>query len=345
MDRSKRSLIVTTSLRTLNDIRAFPRFVCFLGRPAMTGFVASDPVLPLISIITPCLNGERHVAEALASAAKQNYPRLEHIFLDGCSTDKTLVIVKQYPHVTVISEPDDSSHHAMNKGLSLARGEIIGFLNVDDLYPDGTLLMVGKIFAEEHKIDVVIGHTIWFEDNVSTGRRILYERIHNGGNEIPLPGGAPFNGCFFRRSVFDRIGNFETKYDFTADTHFLLRCALAHLNVQWVEVPTMWYRQHANSRTFNPERRSILAIFGELFDMTAEFARQAETPKLRRLFLTWNALIGLHLVVRNLLRGRFRDAARAAILLSSSNPLWPMSLVPALSLRREVRKLYRRPNG
>jgi glycosyltransferase involved in cell wall biosynthesis len=310
----------------------------------MKEFVAPKQALPLITIITPCLNGERHVAEALESVRRQNYPRLEHIFLDGCSTDKTLAIVNQCPHVTVISEPDDSSHHAMNKGLLLAHGEVIGFLNVDDVYPEGVFLEVGRIFTEKPEIDVVIGHTIWFEDNESTGRHVLYERIHDDGNEITLAGVAPFNACFFRRNVFDNVGNFETKYDFTADTHFLLRCALAHLKVQWLERPTMWYRQHANSRTFNPERRSLIAMFWEIFGMTAEFARHADTPKARRHFLTWNALIGLHLVVRNLLRGQIRQATRAAIILSSKNPFWPARLVPALSLRREVRKLFRRPN-
>lgn len=309
----------------------------------MDDFASSSEQLPLITIITPCLNGQSYVLEALESVARQQYPRLEHIFLDASSTDNTLALVAQYPHVTVISEPDESSHHAMNKGLLLAHGEIIGFLNVDDVYPDGVFLEVARIFIEQPDIDIVTGHTIWFEDSDAAGRKALYERIHDNGQELKLAGVPPFNGCFFRRTVFERCGNFETKYNFTADTQFLLRCALAHLKVQWIASPTMLYRQHVRSRTFNPERRSLISIFWELFRMTAEFAERAGTSEARRFFLTWNTLVGIHLVARNLLLGRIPQAIRAATLLCYYNPLWPMRLASVLALRRGARKLFRRP--
>jgi GT2 family glycosyltransferase len=315
-------------------------------------FRVPDERLPLITIISPCRNGEPHVVEALESVSRQHYPELEHILYDACSTDNTLALVKQYPDVVAICEPDDSAHHAMNKGLAIARGDVIGFLNVDDLYPDGILIEVGRLFAERPDVDLVIGHAVWFEDSEPASRQIVRERIHDEGDALWLPGVAlrspAFNGCFFRRTVFDRIGNFETKYNFTADTHLLLRCALARLKVAWIDKPTIWYRRHSGSRTFNPERRSLIPMSWELFEMAQEFAGQefadhAEAADTHRFFLTWHAFAGSKLILRSLSAGQIAQAARATAQLTLSNPLWPARLVPALSLRNEAQKLYRRP--
>jgi glycosyltransferase involved in cell wall biosynthesis len=313
---------------------------------AMNEFGAPDQRLPSITVITPCRNGEPYVAEALESVARQGYPGLEHILLDACSTDNTLALVSHYPNVTLVSEPDDSAHHAMNKGLSMAHGEIIGFLNVDDLYPDSVLIEIGGVFAEKPEIDVVIGHAVWFEDSATAGRQILRKRIHDSGDALWLPGVAlrspAFNGAFFRRTVFERIGNFATKYDFSADTHFLLRCALAHLKIAWIEKPTIWYRQHTRSRTFNPERRSLMRIHWELFEMATELLNHADTPDVSRFFLAWHAFTGSKLVVRSLFLGQITEAARAARGLTLYNPLWPIRLVGALALRHQAKKLYGR---
>ncbi len=320
------------------------------GRRIVTQHVSSrvpDERLPLITIITPCRNGEPHVAEALESVSRQHYPRLEHILYDACSTDNTLALVKQHPGVIAICEPDESAHHAMNKGLSIAHGDAIGFLNVDDLYPDNILIEIGRVFAERPEVDLVIGHAVWFEDSEQAGRQIVRERIHDEGNALWLPGVAlrspAFNGCFFRRTVFDRIGNFATKYNFTADTHFLLRCALARLQVAWINKPTIWYRRHAGSRTFNPERRSLIPMSWELFAMARELTEHAETADAHRFFLNWHAFMGSKLILRSLSAGQIAQAMRAALQLTRFNPLWPARLVPALSLRNEAQKLYRIP--
>jgi glycosyltransferase involved in cell wall biosynthesis len=320
------------------------------GRGIVTQQVSSrvpDECLPLITIISPCRNGEPHVVEALESVSRQHYPRLEHILYDACSTDNTLALVRQHPDVIAICEPDESAHHAMNKGLAIAHGDVIGFLNVDDLYPDGILMEVGRVFAERPDVDLVIGHAVWFEDSEPAGRQIVRERISDKGDALWLPGVAlrspAFNGCFFRRTVFDRIGNFETKYNFTADTHLLLRCALARLKVAWIDKPTIWYRRHSGSRTFNPERRSLLPMSRELFAMAREFADHAEPADAHRFFLIWHAFTGAKLVLRSLSAGQIAQATRAATKLSLFNPLWPARLVPALTLRNEAQKLYRRP--
>jgi glycosyltransferase involved in cell wall biosynthesis len=92
------------------------------------------PGCPLVSIITPSFNSARFIAETIESVRKQNYPYLEHIVIDGNSTDATLEILRSYPHLIWLSEPDNGQANALNKGLMIAKGEIIGWLNADDTY-------------------------------------------------------------------------------------------------------------------------------------------------------------------------------------------------------------------
>jgi glycosyltransferase involved in cell wall biosynthesis len=102
--------------------------------------------LPRISIITPCLNGEQFIVDTIESVVRQGYPNLEHIVVDGGSTDATLSLLRRYGYLTVISEPDRGSHEAMNKGIARATGDLIAFMNVDDTYPDDTLATIGAAF-------------------------------------------------------------------------------------------------------------------------------------------------------------------------------------------------------
>jgi glycosyltransferase involved in cell wall biosynthesis len=88
--------------------------------------------LPRITIVTPSFNQSGYIAETVESTLAQGYPDLEHIVMDGASTDGTLEILKRYPHLKVISEPDRGQAHAINKGFQLATGDIWGFLNSDD---------------------------------------------------------------------------------------------------------------------------------------------------------------------------------------------------------------------
>ena len=103
-----------------------------------------------ITIITVCYNSEKTIKTTLGSVANQTFEKIEHLIIDGKSTDKTISIVKEYSHVKkIISEPDKGIYDAMNKGIKIASGDIIGFLNSDDLYINNEV--ISKVVSEFKK--------------------------------------------------------------------------------------------------------------------------------------------------------------------------------------------------
>ncbi len=119
--------------------------------------------LPRITIVTPVYNGAAYIREAIESVFSQNYPNLEYIVVDGGSTDATLEIVKSFQgqNIRVISEPDNGMYDALAKGFALATGDILGWLNSDDLFEPNGLLRAGQWF-QQHPDQ----HIVYHEDNV-----------------------------------------------------------------------------------------------------------------------------------------------------------------------------------
>jgi glycosyltransferase involved in cell wall biosynthesis len=114
--------------------------------------------LPRISVVTPCLNAEATIERTIASVWSQGYPNLQHVVVDGGSTDRTLELVARHPQIEVVSEPDRGLSDALNKGYRLAQGELIGWLNADDLYLPGALRAVAEAAAKEPDALWVTGH-------------------------------------------------------------------------------------------------------------------------------------------------------------------------------------------
>ncbi|WP_146007550.1 glycosyltransferase family 2 protein, partial [Fischerella muscicola] len=120
----------------------------------------------MISVITPVYNGEKFIESCIKVVIEQNCPNVEHIIIDGGSKDGTVEIIKQYakhyPHIRWISEKDQGQSDAMNKGIAMAKGEIISFLNVDDFYEPNVLNRVLKLFEKLPEPSLVVGNcNIW----------------------------------------------------------------------------------------------------------------------------------------------------------------------------------------
>jgi len=187
--------------------------------------------LPSISIITPTFNHIDFIRDTIESVLDQNYPDLEYLVIDGGSIDGTVDLLKSYgDQIKWISEKDDGQSDAINKGLKMARGEIVGFINSDDLYLPGALEKVGKYFArfpakiwvtgkcrtinirgdEINKL-VTMYKNFWLKFNST---KILYIL-----NYISQP------STFWRREAIDQIGFLDDKLYFTMDYDYWLKLA------------------------------------------------------------------------------------------------------------------------
>ena len=188
------------------------------------------PELPAITVVTPCLNAAPTLPEALASVRAQGYPRLEHVVVDGGSTDGTLDLLHGADGVRWISEPDRGLSHAMNKGVAMAQGEVIGWLNADDRYLPGALEAVGRALAQRPDALWVTGRCRIIDGDGREIRRWVtaYKNAFLRRYSLPLYLTQNFISApatFLRREAFETAGLFDERYRISMDYDLYLRLA------------------------------------------------------------------------------------------------------------------------
>jgi glycosyltransferase len=182
-----------------------------------------------ISIITATYNSSATVRDTLSCIASQQYANIEHIIVDGLSKDNTLTIVKEFPHVAkVISEKDKGIYDAMNKGVQLATGDIIGILNSDDFYTEPAVLSkVAKAF-EDPAVEAVYGDLQY----VNPTNVQLVTRTWRSGRfqkrSLYFGWMPPHPTFFVRRHIYEKCGNFNTTLRSAADYELMLRVLLKY---------------------------------------------------------------------------------------------------------------------
>ncbi|MBU2699182.1 glycosyltransferase involved in cell wall biosynthesis [Sporomusaceae bacterium BoRhaA] len=182
--------------------------------------------LPKISIITATFNSEKFLEDTICSIISQSYPNIEHIIIDGGSTDKTLQIVDKYADkiAKVISEPDDGIYDAFNKGIDLATGDVIFFLNSDDYLADNKIIEeVLNVFRFDPRVNIVYGNVTFIDEKSKyesiVGQLTTVEDLKQGRM-------LPFAGFFVRKKLFKQYGQFDLSYKITADFNFVSKCFL-----------------------------------------------------------------------------------------------------------------------
>jgi glycosyltransferase involved in cell wall biosynthesis len=288
-------------------------------------------MLPLISIVTPCLNRAAMIGDAVDSVLAQNDPAVEHIIVDGGSTDGTLDVLARYPHLLVTSGPDKGIYDALNKGVGLARGRIIGHLNSDDVYEPGAFARVRAAFAADPALESVCGGALICDD-----RGLVRDCSGPGDRDLgfanALLGVPVINARFFTRALYDRVGPYSLDYRLAADRDFLVRAVLAGCRWRDLDAVLYRYRMHGGSATCTDDRRAQIKFI-------AENARLAETwldrPNLPAdLYRCCRRLFGNSVARLAWLRLRQGEAAASARLLLSRQGHW--SVWPLAAAARSV---------
>lgn len=192
--------------------------------PARYTRAAKDEWLPRISIVTPSRNQGRFLERTIASVLDQDYPHLEYVVQDGASTDDSVNILRR--HSTRLhhweSCPDDGQAQAVNLGFRHTSGEIMAYLNSDDVYLPGTLRYVGRYFARHPDIDVVYGQRVLIDEgDAEIGRWVLPP---HDSDTLGWADYVPQETLFWRRRIWDAAGGaIDESFQFALDWDLLLR--------------------------------------------------------------------------------------------------------------------------
>lgn len=175
------------------------------------------------TLITACYNNEKTIADTLKSVSEQTHNNIEHIIIDGASTDNTLKIIDRYkqPFTKVVSEPDNGMYDAINKGIKLATGDIIGLLHSDDeLFDKNTLEKIANSFQKE-KCDLLFANGIFVNNNNKIIRNWItkeYKPAKLYFGWVPL-----HTTMYFTKNTIQKTGFYNTKYKIASDYEYTLR--------------------------------------------------------------------------------------------------------------------------
>jgi len=217
--------------------------------------------LPLVSIVTPSYNSEQYIEQNIKSIKEQTYKNIEHIIVDGESTDETLKILRNYEeeyNLKWISEPDRGMYDAIEKGFEIASGEIFAWLNSDDMYlPWAVEVAVNHLSRDE--VEWIIGHPAnWDEDGilcyVNPLRPHYYRKwIRNGWYHGKALGSMQQESMFWTADLWNKKGGFPENIRLAGD-YYLWKKFAEESDIKQVGTVLSGFRKHDNQLTTNIEK-------------------------------------------------------------------------------------------
>jgi glycosyltransferase involved in cell wall biosynthesis len=201
--------------------------------------------------VTPSLNQAKYLEQTIRSVLLQGYPNLEYLVMDGGSTDGSVDIIRKYqPHLAYWeSSPDGGQASAIKTGFQKAHGEILGFVNSDDLLLPGALATVGRFFAQNQGVNLLIGRSVIIdaEGHILHPVMGLAPTYHS----LLFWGSGGFNqpASFWRREAFFSAGSFDSSLDFSFDYDMYLRLT-RHQTARSINFYLAAFRRHSASKTY-----------------------------------------------------------------------------------------------
>lgn len=238
-----------------------------------------------ISIVTPSFNQVRFVEETIRSVVEQDYTHVDYLVIDGGSTDGSReVIARNGERLSYwVSEPDRGQSHAINKGLALTRGDILAYLNSDDVYLPHTLARVARYFEDHPECDILTGGFNVIDDHGATLYAVAYghcvpAELRQGVNRIGQ------HSVFWRRRVYEKLGGFDESLHYSMDFDYWVR-ALPRFTFHHIPDILAGYRVYPEAKTF--------AYLGkQLAETDAIVARNgASVVRALQLFYAWRLRI------------------------------------------------------
>lgn len=204
-------------------------------------------LFPKVSIVTPSYNQGKFIKSAIQSVLDQNYPNFEHIILDNCSNDGTVEILQQYPHLIWKSQPDRGQSDALNQGFRLATGDIIGWLNADDLYLPQCFNKIVESFANAPQSDIAYGDYRWIDEQgkpIQQRKELDFDLFILKYLHVLY---IPSTTTFFKRRIFEEENFLDTSLKYSMDYEFFLR--LARQKYRFIHVNSFladfrWHREN-----------------------------------------------------------------------------------------------------
>jgi glycosyltransferase involved in cell wall biosynthesis len=264
-----------------------------------------------LSIVTPSYNQGRYIAESLESVRSQQYPKVEHLILDGGSTDTTLDHLKSldgdpdWTHLRWLSGRDGGQSEALNRGFQLASGEIVGWLNTDDRYRPHCFDAVMHAFAEHPEVDVFYGdYTFMNEDGTirEVRREIEFSPFILRYHRVLY---IPTTTTFFRRRIFEEGNLLRHDLHYAMDYEFFLRLSAAGYRIRRIPEVMADFRLHAQSKSGSMEREQ-LAEKRYILEASSRLTDLLRSSRLRAaVFFTLQIVAGLLRWCEKLLRGAY----------------------------------------
>lgn len=207
-----------------------------------------------ISVITVCYNMAEYIEQTIVSVLSQNYPDLEYIIIDGASTDGTKDIIEKYKDKLAfyVSEPDKGMYDAIAKGFNKATGDILAWLNADDVYFPWTLSTVNKVFTEYPDTQWLGGRYAFLNEdgllsNIFPRTSVRSQKdISNGWCRDGLLGPLQQESMFWRRSLYDMSGGLDISYRYAGDFELWMRFAV-HSELSKIDIPLAAFRKRNTS--------------------------------------------------------------------------------------------------